>query len=103
MKKYTLLALLCVTPYLLNACMESTEPAGVENTTSLIVTKEKIMLDAGTVMDSSLVALHCGCHFTFSVESFTGDTNAIHYTERDATNGSYRVAVDVRGDTIVDA
>lgn len=93
MKKYALLIL----PFLLAACQEATEP--VPNTTKLNLSKESIVLSQNMSMDSSFVFLECGCLFTFSVESFTGDTSVIHYTSRDASTSAHRIAVDVTADT----
>lgn len=97
MKKYALLLL----PFFLAACQESTEPADVPNTSKLMVTNDAMHLDRTMHGDSSMVRLECGCHFTFSVEKFSGDTNVIHYTKRDATTPSaYQVALDVHADTL---
>ena len=95
MKKYALLLL----PFLLIACQEATEPAQPVNTSKLNVSKEMIMLSKDMPMDTSFVYLECGCFFNFSVESFAGDTDVIHYTSRDASDGSHRRAVDVAADT----
>jgi hypothetical protein len=95
MKKYALLLL----PFLLAACMEANDPVEV-NYTTMVVSKEKISLGAMMHADSAIVALACGCRFTLSVEDFSGDTNVIRYAQRDATNGAYRVAIDVSGDTL---
>lgn len=98
MKKTRLLSAFLVLGFALSACQESnTEP--VPNTTSFNMTKERIMLGQMTHMDSSLMFLSCGCRFTLSVEGFAGDTNVIHYRQRDASNGAYRVALDITADT----
>jgi hypothetical protein len=96
MKRYALLLL----SFLLAACIEATGPVET-NYTTLLVTKDTITLNDAMNMDSSIVALACGCRFTMSVEKFMGDTSAIHYTQRDASNGAYRVAVDVIADPSV--
>lgn len=97
MKKYSLLFTLCLLPLFVAACQETTDPV---ETSTLLVSKKQINLNTATHMDSSMVALSCGCRFTLSVEKFLGDTNAIHIAQRDASNGSHRVAVDVTGDTL---
>ena len=41
-----------------------------------------------------MIELSCGCPFTFKVESFTGATNAIAYTQFDAaTAQTHKVGV----------
>jgi hypothetical protein len=94
MKRYALLVL----PFLLASCVETNDP--VLPTTHMNVTKHQILLSPAMPMDSALVALECGCRFTLSVEKFAGDTSVIHYSQRDASNGASRVAVDVTADTL---
>jgi hypothetical protein len=99
MKKHNLFAFLLAFTFALSACQESnTEPV---DTTTFSMTKNKIMLTRTMPMDSTIMFLTCGCYFTVSVESFSGDTSVIHYTKRDATNGAYRIAFDVMADTNV--
>jgi hypothetical protein len=97
MKNYRLLLTLFALTIALSSCQESnTEPI---DTTTFSMTKDKILLTPSMPMDSSIMFLSCGCKYTLSIESFTGDTNVIHYTMRDATNGAYRVALDAMADT----
>jgi hypothetical protein len=93
MRKYSLLLLL----FILASCQESTEP--VEQST-LEVSKSVINLNVMTPKDSSYVELSCGCRFTLSVEKFIGDTNVIHFSQRDASTGRHRVALDIWADTL---
>ncbi|HET6512958.1 MAG TPA: hypothetical protein VFH43_12240 [Candidatus Kapabacteria bacterium] len=94
MKKYATLFLLAG---LLSACMsDTTEPAPEASTFHL--SKERMQLNAGNPADSSHAFLSCGCRFTLNVESFTGDTNVIHYSQRDASTTATRVGIYANGD-----
>jgi hypothetical protein len=97
MKGYSLLLSLAVLAFSISSCQETTDPV---ETSTMLISKKKITLNSAMHMDSSFVALSCGCRFTLNVEKFLGDTNAIHYTQRDASNGSHRVALDITGDTL---
>jgi WD40 repeat protein len=97
MNRHTLSLFLLALALSLSSCQESnTEPV---DTITFNMSKNKIMLTRSMPMDSSILFLSCGCKYTLSIESFTGDTSVIHYTERDARNNAYRVALDVTADT----
>ena len=64
----------------LSGCTNDTTEQKPSST--MILSKESIVLTAATPIDSATVKLSCGCGFSLVVESYAGDTSMIRYVTR---------------------